>query len=79
MKTDRQARFWGFWSGVLHSSYFTALRRNGELWNFPVLWGSMVGAFMCLLGIGIGVWRLGVRRRYRLKGVASVSPYASWM
>ena len=76
MKTDRQARFW---SGVLHWTYFTGLRRNEELWIFLITWGSMVGALMCLLGIVIGVWRLGLRRRYRLKGVASLSPYAGWM
>ena len=79
MKTDRQARFWGCWSGVLHWTYFTGLRRNEELWIFLITWGSMVGALMCLLGIVIGVWRLGLRRRYRLKGVASLSPYAGWM
>ncbi len=79
MKTDRKSRFWGFWSGVLHWTYFTALRRNGALWIFLVTWGSMVGALMCLMGIVIGVWRLGLRRRYRLKGVSSVSPYAGWM
>jgi hypothetical protein len=79
MKTDRRGRFWGFWSGVLHWTYFTALRRHGYLWNKLVAWGSIVGAFMCLTGIVVGVWRLGMKRRYRIKGALSHSPYAGWM
>lgn len=79
MKTDRSGRFWGFWSAVLHWTYFTGLRRQTYLWNQLITWGSIVGAFMCLTGIIVGVWRLGIRRRYRLKGVPSHSPYAGWM
>jgi hypothetical protein len=79
MKTDRRARFWGFTSGVLHWTYFTAIRRHSYFWNKLVAWGSIVGAFMCLTGIVAGIWRLGLKRRYRIKGAPSYSPYAGWM
>lgn len=79
MKTDRKARFWGFWSGVLHWTYFTSFRRHTLLWQQVIIWGSIVGAVMCLTGIVVGVFRLGFTRRYRLKRVPSFSPYAAWM
>lgn len=74
MKTDRRGRFWGYLSAVLHWTYFTSFRRNTELWQFVVAWGSLVGAFMCFLGMAIGVVRLRVRR-YRLRAGPSHSPY----
>jgi hypothetical protein len=79
MKTDRVSRFWGWWSGVLHWTYFTAIRRHSLAWNRLVAWGSLLGTFMCLTGLAVGIWRLGWTRRYRLKGVRSHSPYAGWM
>ena len=79
MKTDRRARVLGFASGVLHWTYFTALRRHTVFWNKLVAWGSIVGALMCVTGIVVGIWRLGIKQRYRIKGVRSHSPYAGWM
>src|SRR5262249_15052400 len=55
MKTDRRGRFWGFWSGVLHWTYFTPIRRHGELWTQSIIWGSIIGAFMCITGMVVGV------------------------
>jgi hypothetical protein len=80
MKTDRRGRFWGFWSAVLHWTYFTPFRRQTQLWNQVITWGSIVGALMCLSGIVIGVWRLAVTPRFRRPGgILSHSPYAGWM
>jgi len=80
MKTDRRARFWGFWSAVLHWTYFTPLRRHTEFWNQLITWGSIIGALMCLSGIVIGIWRLGLKARYRRRGgIQSHSPYSGWM
>jgi hypothetical protein len=80
MKTDRRGRFWGFWSGVLHWTYFTPLRRHTEFWTVLITWGSIVGAFMCLTGMIAGVWRLGWTARFRRKGgIRSHSPYSGWM
>jgi hypothetical protein len=79
MKTDARGRFWGFWSAVLHWTYFTPLRRHSEFWAQLIIWGSIVGAVMCLSGMVVGVWRLSPSKRFRLKGVQSHSPYSGWM
>lgn len=79
MKTDGRSRFWGFWSGVLHWTYFTPFRRHGYLWGQVIIWGSIIGAFMCLTGMVAGVWRLSPSSRFRLKGQRSHSPYSGWM
>lgn len=78
-KTDRRGRFWGYVSAVLHWTYFTSLRRNGPLWQQLVAWGSIAGAVMCLLGFVVGIVRLRVAGRYRLRSGPSHSPYAGWM
>ena len=79
MKTDARGRFWGWWSAVLHWTYFTPFRRHTELWDFVITWGSIVGALMCLGGMIIGVWRLSPSRRFRIKGEKAYSPYSGWM
>ncbi|MQA28431.1 MAG: hypothetical protein GEU82_01135 [Luteitalea sp.] len=78
MKTDRRGRFWGYISAVLHWTYFTSFRRQTELWQFVIAWGSIAGAVMCVLGMVVGVVRLRVKR-YRLRSGPSHSPYAGWM
>src|SRR5262245_56686042 len=46
MKTDRRGRFWGFWSAVLHWTYFTPLRRHGQFWSDLITWAGLIGAVM---------------------------------
>jgi hypothetical protein len=70
---------WGYVSAVLHWTYFTSLRRNGPLWQQIVAWGSLAGALMCVLGMVVGIFRLRVKGRYRLRSGPSHSPYAAWM
>ncbi len=79
MKTDRVSRFKGFWSGVLHWVYFVPLRKQGYWWNQFIIWGSFVGAIMCLTGLFVGIWRLSPSRRFRQKGENSFTPYAGLM
>ena len=79
MKTDRRGRFWGYISAVLHWTYFTSFRRNGPLWQKVVAWGSLAGALMCVTGMVVGIIRLRVKRRYRLRAGPSHSPYVGWM
>jgi hypothetical protein len=79
MKTDRRGRVLGYLSAVLHWTYFTSLRRNGPLWQNLVGWGAVVGTVMCLLGLVVGVFRLRVVRRFRMRSGPSHSPYVSWM
>jgi hypothetical protein len=79
MKTDRESRFKGFWSGVLHWVYFVPLRKHGYWWNQFIIWGSFVGGLMCLTGLVAGIWRLSPSRRFRQKRQPSYSPYTGWM
>lgn len=53
--TDRQERFWNWLGAVPHWIYFTELRRNVALWAQIVIWTSLIGGFLTLTGIIIGV------------------------
>jgi hypothetical protein len=78
MKTDRSSRFWGYAGPVMHWFYFTPLRaERGPLWNDLIVYGSVVGCVLCVLGLVIGVYRFSVSRRF--KHGASMSPYVGWM
>jgi len=79
IRTTATGRFWGYLSAVLHWLYFTPLRRHAEFWNSFVVWSSLIGTVMCALGIVLGIWRYSLAGRFRIRGAASHTPYASWM
>jgi hypothetical protein len=79
LKTTASGRFWGGAGAVLHWLYFTPLRRNAALWNEVIVWSSIAGTVMCLVGIAWGLWRLAPMRGYRLRDRRQWSPYAGWM
>ena len=78
MKTDRSSRFWGYAGPVMHWFYFTPLRvQRGALWNNLIIYGSVVGCVLCVLGLVIGVYRFSAARRY--KRGTSITPYVGWL
>jgi hypothetical protein len=78
MKTDRSSRFWGYLGPVMHWFYFTPLRAGrAPLWNNLIVYGSMVGCVVCILGLAIGVYRFSVTRRF--KRGTSATPYVGWL
>jgi hypothetical protein len=79
LRTTRAERFWGYLGPVTHWLYFTPLRKYGSVWSEFIIWSSLIGCVMCLTGLVWGVWRYSPMRRFRLKRVASQSPYAGWM
>jgi hypothetical protein len=79
LKTTASGRFWGWTGAVLHWLYFTPLRRNAALWNDVVVWSSIAGTVMCLVGMAWGLWRWSPLRGYRLRREPHWSPYAGWM
>jgi hypothetical protein len=79
LKTTASGRFWGWTGAVLHWLYFAPLRRHAALWNEVIVWLSITGTVMCLVGIAWGVWRLAPFRGYRLRDHRQWSPYAGWM
>ena len=76
VKTDRASRFWGYIGPVLHWMYFRPLRVQ-SIWSPLIIYGSIAGCVLCVLGLVIGVYRLSPRRRY--KGGTSLTPYAGWL
>jgi hypothetical protein len=70
--TTRRERFWSYLGAVPHWLYPTALRRNGALWDQIVVWTSLAGVFLTLVGAYIGIARF---RRYP---TGRWSPYRGW-
>jgi hypothetical protein len=79
LKTTAPARFWGWSGAVLHWLYFTPLRRNAPLWSGVIVWLSIAGTALCLVGIAWGAWRIAPLRGYRLRDRRQWSPYAGSM
>ena len=77
LKTDRTSRFWGYAGPVLNWFYFRPLRVQGRLWYELIVYGSLVGCMLCVVGLVIGVYRYSWSRRYR-HGLAG-TPYAGWL
>jgi hypothetical protein len=78
MKTDRSSRFWGYLGPVMHWFYFTPLRVDrGPFWNDLIVYGSLVGCVVCVLGIVIGLYRFSITRRF--KRGTSATPYVGWL
>ena len=79
LKTTASGRLWGGAGAVLHWLYFAPLRRNAALWNEVIVWSSIAGTVMCLVGLAWGLWRISPLRGYRLRDHRQWSPYAGWM
>lgn len=79
MQTTRGGRRWAYVGAVLHWLYFTPLRSRGALWSNVVIWSSVLGCLLCLSGLLWGLWRVALAPRYRLRRVASRTPYAGLM
>lgn len=68
--TTGAERFWNWLGAVPHWLYFTSLRSNGPLWSKIIIWTSIAGGFLTLVGLYIGVSQ--IRRGPRW------SPYRGW-
>jgi hypothetical protein len=58
--TTRWQRFWGWLGAVPHWLYPTVLRSQPQLWSQVVIWTSLVGVFLTVLGLVIGISALGL-------------------
>jgi len=79
LETTASSRRWAYPGAILHWIYLTPIRRHGAAWAQFIIWTSVSGTLMTLVGLLWGLWRLSPRAIYRLRRVRSHSPYARWM
>lgn len=60
--TTREQRIWGYLGPVIHWLYPTILREKAQLWNQTVIWLSVLGTFLTVTGIYIGLKQYKVRK-----------------
>jgi hypothetical protein len=53
--TTRRQRFWGWLGAVPHWLYLSSLRSRPELWSQVVIWTSLLGVFLTVAGLVIGL------------------------
>jgi hypothetical protein len=69
--TNLHERFWNWLGAVPHWLYFSALRRNTRLWSNVVIYASLLGTFLTLTGIYIGLRMYGRgKRKSPFRGLA---------
>lgn len=69
--THASERFWNWVGAVPHWLYFTALRQDGVLWSQVVIYASLLGTFLTLTGIYVGLRMYGRgKRKSPFRGIA---------
>ncbi len=69
--TNRAERVLSWLGAIPHWLYPTVLRQNGPLWSQVVIWTSVIGTFLTITGLYVGIGRI----RLGSKGKAGISPY----
>jgi hypothetical protein len=77
--TTRSERFWNWLGSVPHWLYPTLLRQNGPLWVQFVIGTSLLGLFLTVLGVYIGIARLKRRRSGRWSPYRGVALWHHWL
>jgi uncharacterized iron-regulated membrane protein len=65
LRTTTWQRFWNWFGTIPHMIYFEDLRTNRWLWMQTVIWTSIIGSFLTLFGLYLGIaqWRRGKNGR----------------
>ena len=69
LRTTGAQRFWNWLGAVPHWIYLTALRSDVQLWSQVVIWASILGTFLTIVGICLGIAQCGQSDPHQL------SPY----
>jgi uncharacterized iron-regulated membrane protein len=69
LRTTSIQRFWNWLGAIPHWFYFTALRSDGPLWSETVIWTSILGTFLTVLGLFLGI------TQFRRGKDGKLSPY----
>ena len=72
--TTRRERVLSWLGAIPHWLYFADLRRNGPLWSKVVIWTSVLGTFLAVTGLTVGILRF----RRRRNGGRPLSPFQGW-
>jgi uncharacterized iron-regulated membrane protein len=72
MWTTVSQRFWNWLGTIPHFLYFESLRVQQQLWSQTVIWTSLLGTFLTVVGLILGVLQFKRGRDGRL------SPYRGW-
>jgi hypothetical protein len=61
LRTTASERFWNWFGAIPHWLYFKDLRTDRWLWMQTVVWTSIIGSFLTLFGLYLGIaqWRHG--------------------
>lgn len=70
-RTTSSSRFWSWLGPIPHWLYFTELRRNTPVWQQVIIWTSLAGCFLTVLGLFVGIRQF--RKRHSTGRLAS--PY----
>lgn len=75
--TDRDSRLWAYLGAIPHWVYFAQLRSHTDLWKSVVVGSSLIGCFMVISGmwIGIDVWRKTRKKKNKYNKKSAFSPY----
>jgi uncharacterized iron-regulated membrane protein len=68
--TTATERFWSWLGTIPHWLYFAQLRSNVVLWTEIMIWTSVLGAFLTVLGLYLGITQFKTRAKF--------SPYRGW-
>jgi len=55
LRTTSMQRFWNWLGAIPHWFYLTALRSDGPLWSETVIWAAILGTFLTVLGLYLGI------------------------
>jgi hypothetical protein len=55
LRTTATQRFWNWLGAIPHWFYLPALRSDGALWTQIVIWTSLIGTFLTVLGLYLGI------------------------
>ena len=55
LRTTATQRFWNWFGAIPHWFYISALRSDGALWSKTVIWASILGTFLTVLGLYLGI------------------------
>src|SRR5262249_14591659 len=81
LRTTSRERFWNWLGAIPPWFYFTALRSDGPLWSETVIWTAILGSFLTVLGLYLGIaqFRRGKDESCRPTAACSIgTTYRGW-